>query len=156
MVGSAPWLRGGQDALFGPAFQTQPVSSRFAFLGDAQNGRAMTGYFDGSYTWRWGLKSNGDFCLNINNSDNPVIAVPAAVGAYSFPVQLRTPVISDGNGDVGNGRAVVYGSSAPASGLHLQGEIVFNLAASGGGHAGWICTATGTPGTWKTFGPIAP
>lgn len=155
VVGSAPWLRGGQDALSGPAFHTQPVNSRFGFLGDAQNGRVMSGYFDGAHTWRWGLKSNGDFCLNIDNSDNPLIAVPTAVGAYAFPVQLRTPVISDGNGDVGNGRAIVYGSAAPASGLHLQGEIVFNLTASAGGHAGWICTATGTPGTWKTFGAIA-
>lgn len=155
VVGSAPWLTGGQNTLQGPAFQTQPVSNRFGFLGDAQNGRVMTGYFDGSYTWRWGLKTNGDFCLNINNSDNPIIAVPVSIGAYSFPVQLRTPIISDGNGDVGNGRAVVYGTAAPTTGLHLQGEIVFNSAASSGGHAGWICTSTGTPGTWKTFGAIA-
>ena len=42
----------------------------------------------------------------------------------------------------------------PLDGAHAQGEIVWNIGPSAGGHAGWICVAAGTPGTWKTFGAI--
>ena len=64
-----------------------------------------------------------------------------------------------GNGDGSNpntGRQVTYGSAAPTTGAHAQGEIVFNTGATAGGFAGWICTTGGTPGTWKTFGAISP
>jgi hypothetical protein len=37
---------------------------------------------------------------------------------------------------------------------HAEGEIAFSNAPSAGGNVGWICTAAGTPGTWKKFGAI--
>lgn len=46
-------------------------------------------------------------------------------------------------------------SAAPTTGSWLQGDIVWNTAPTSGGYAGWICTASGTPGTWKTFGLIS-
>ena len=45
--------------------------------------------------------------------------------------------------------------SAPTTGTWQQGDIVWNVFATAGGFAGWICTTAGTPGTWKTFGVIA-
>jgi len=47
------------------------------------------------------------------------------------------------------------GSAAPTTGTYLQGDIVYNSAPTAGGNIGWVCTAGGTPGTWKTFGSIA-
>lgn len=45
---------------------------------------------------------------------------------------------------------------APSSGAHVVGEIVFNADPVAGGFIGWVCTATGTPGTWKSWGAISP
>ena len=47
-------------------------------------------------------------------------------------------------------------SAAPTIGTWKVGEIVYNTAPVAGGTTGWICTTAGTPGTWKTFGAIAP
>lgn len=49
----------------------------------------------------------------------------------------------------------IYHTSAPPSGTWRQGDIVWNIAPISGGFAGFICVASGTPGTWKTFGLIS-
>jgi Pectate lyase superfamily protein len=50
---------------------------------------------------------------------------------------------------------VVYDSSIPIGGVHTKGDIAYNTNPIPGGYVGWICTASGTPGTWKGFGLIA-
>jgi hypothetical protein len=47
-------------------------------------------------------------------------------------------------------------SAAPTLGTWEVGGIVYNKSPVAGGTTGWICTTAGTPGTWKTFGAIAP
>ena len=46
-------------------------------------------------------------------------------------------------------------SSAPTIGTWAVGDIAWHSAPAASGHAGWICTVDGTPGTWKTFGAIS-
>lgn len=46
-------------------------------------------------------------------------------------------------------------TSEPNAGSWTQGDIVFNLTPTPGAYVGWVCTASGTPGTWKGFGLIA-
>lgn len=50
---------------------------------------------------------------------------------------------------------VSSGTNAPSSGTWLRGDIIFNSSPSATGYIGWVCTAGGTPGTWKGFGIIA-
>lgn len=52
---------------------------------------------------------------------------------------------------------MTFGAAAPTSGTWKRGDISFNTGAAAGTvtGAGWICTAAGTPGTWKGFGDIA-
>jgi hypothetical protein len=50
---------------------------------------------------------------------------------------------------------MVRGTAAPATGAHVVGEIVWNTVPTSGGNIGWVCTAAGTPGTWKAWGVIA-
>jgi hypothetical protein len=45
--------------------------------------------------------------------------------------------------------------AVPTTGTWAQGDILWNVTASAGGFAGWICVTAGTPGTWKTFGAIS-
>lgn len=46
-------------------------------------------------------------------------------------------------------------SAAPSGGAWARGETIPNSAPAAEGSAGWICTAAGTPGTWKALGTIA-
>lgn len=50
---------------------------------------------------------------------------------------------------------VYQGSAAPTSGNWIVGDIYYNSAPTAGGYIGWVCTASGSPGTWKTFGAIS-
>jgi polygalacturonase len=53
------------------------------------------------------------------------------------------------------GQVIGFGSSAPASGTHYVGEVQLHSAPAASGNIGWVCTTSGSPGTWKTFGAIA-
>lgn len=77
-----------------------------------------------------------------------------AVGALPPPPYLPPASVQQEN--VLNGRTVTYGDAAPTTGSHEKGDIVFNNNPAGGAYVGWVCVASGTPGTWKTFGAITP
>lgn len=46
-------------------------------------------------------------------------------------------------------------TAAPTTGYWVQGDIVYNTAPASAGYIGWVCTVTGSPGTWRTFGLIS-
>lgn len=52
--------------------------------------------------------------------------------------------------------AIGRAAAAPVSGTYAVGSIIYDSAPTAGGYIGWVCTTAGTPGTWKTFGPITP
>jgi hypothetical protein len=54
-----------------------------------------------------------------------------------------------------SGQKITFAAAAPTTGANTRGSIVFNTAPSAEGYVGWVCTAAGTPGTWKTFGEIS-
>lgn len=55
-----------------------------------------------------------------------------------------------------NGVRHFQGAAAPTTGTAKQGDLVWNTApAANGNNVGWICTAAGSPGTWKQFGAVA-
>ncbi|MET1111377.1 MAG: right-handed parallel beta-helix repeat-containing protein [Allosphingosinicella sp.] len=68
------------------------------------------------------------------------------------PGVVNIPRLFVGSG--ASARAIDYGSGPPAAGHHAAGELVYNIAPAAGGKVGWVCTAAGTPGTWKAFGAI--
>ena len=45
--------------------------------------------------------------------------------------------------------------ASPLTGSWNAGDIVYNRNPSASGFIGWVCTISGTPGTWKTFGAIS-
>lgn len=69
---------------------------------------------------------------------------------YGVIVTDRRPIEKLPLGDI----HIWYDNAAPTAGRHVQGEIVYYKYPAAGGHMGVVCTATGTPGTWKTFGAI--
>ncbi|TKT93291.1 right-handed parallel beta-helix repeat-containing protein [Dyadobacter frigoris] len=48
------------------------------------------------------------------------------------------------------------GISPPSSGYYVKGSKIYNLIPIENGYTGWICINSGSPGTWKPFGKIAP
>lgn len=55
----------------------------------------------------------------------------------------------------GRVRGVYSGNAAPTTGTYVIGDIVYDESPTAGGTLGWVCTAGGAPGTWKTFGAIS-
>lgn len=47
------------------------------------------------------------------------------------------------------------GTAIPVSGTYNRGDIIWNAQPSAGGTPGWVCTTSGTPGTWKAMANIA-
>ena len=50
---------------------------------------------------------------------------------------------------------MTFDTAVPTTGTWVQGDIIFNRNPAAGGTIGWVCTTSGTPGTWKTFGTIS-
>lgn len=48
-----------------------------------------------------------------------------------------------------------YGIAAPVTGTFRAGDIVRNSGPASGEPVGWICTVSGTPGTWAGYGTIS-
>ena len=46
-------------------------------------------------------------------------------------------------------------ASAPGTGAHLKGEVCWNSSPDSTEDVGWVCTVSGSPGTWKSFGMVA-
>lgn len=54
-----------------------------------------------------------------------------------------------------NNRIAFSTKGAPRTGRWSRGDIVYNALPVAGGNVGWICTGSGTPGKWNTFGLIS-
>jgi hypothetical protein len=49
-----------------------------------------------------------------------------------------------------------FGATAPAAGTWAAGDRAWHTAPAAGGAPGWVCTAAGSPGTWKAMANLAP
>ena len=53
------------------------------------------------------------------------------------------------------GKRFEVGANEPTNGSYRIGDIVWNSNPKPTGFVGWICVREGSPGVWKTFGPIS-
>lgn len=81
-------------------------------------------------------------------------AVPA--NGSDLPAWLKTEFASIQRAIPNYGHTVIFGDAAPTTGTWGRGDIVYDNTPTAGSFIGWVCTASGTPGTWKTFGAISP
>lgn len=81
----------------------------------------------------------------------PVTAIKAgSVGTYG---DVR--VVMVGSAGSKTPRITAVGTAPPVARYWFQGSLVEHLAPAASGNIGWVCTAPGTPGTWKTYGAIS-
>lgn len=105
---------------------------------DGNHANGITGNSRGFYPQD--IASLSKFSSNSTNATTPLFGA-------------GTSLIQD-FGNTWNPR-VQYRTSVPTVGTWAVGDIVYNSTPTAGGTVGWVCTAAGTPGTWKTFGTIA-
>jgi hypothetical protein len=99
------------------------------------------------------VKSNGDIVIgNLGATDKKVnIHGKLGVGVNSIAPDVTMEV---GGAVKIQGKRFSVGSEHPSQGTHSQGDITWNINPTPGNFVGWICTRTGTPGEWKSFGTI--
>lgn len=54
-----------------------------------------------------------------------------------------------------HGNAIRHLNAVPTTGYGLRGMVVFNATPAVAATKGWLCTASGTPGTWVSMGTLA-
>ena len=93
---------------------------------------------EGGYT-RWGSWSP--------SGDNRQGLIPATA------IKLLSLDLFDGKKDTGS-RNIAFDSVVPTSGDRVKGDIIYNANPAVGAPKGWICTVSGTPGTWVSTGNL--
>ena len=95
--------------------------------------------------------------MRVNTNQN-VPEVPKELNGFRFWIDARIKEIAKQLNGISEGAAAAVTNAttaAPTTGTYAAGDFVKNSAPSelgGGGSkyviAGWICTVSGTPGTW--------
>ena len=83
--------------------------------------------------------------IEVDNGGTIIKCTTVDTGRYKLKYSGAADVKWFGNQD----------NAAPTSGTWSKGVIAWNLEPSAGGFIGWVCVASGTPGTWKMFGAIS-
>jgi hypothetical protein len=89
--------------------------------------------------------------INLRNATETFTRTAALDGA----VLMRYLLVGRTSGLPFGGRLLCMDTAAPTTGAWTQGDVVLNTGATGAGvPAGWTCTTSGSPGTWKAWGNL--
>jgi hypothetical protein len=93
----------------------------------------------------------GGYCANIRfNTIRHINSITPNLTIYEFNNNSRNIVSEESVGKT----SFTFPSSIPTFGVWEKGDKIYNSNLTAGSYTGWICTASGTPGTWKGFGLI--
>lgn len=121
--------------------------------GDHPNGMQFAKWHEPNKTWgAWWASAIPGWWITTGLSAETA-GRTASIGPGKFLIPNGVWLGSD-NGSVY--RHMTVRGASPTSGEWAQGDIVYNQYAQAGGFVGWVCTAGGIPGIWKTFGLISP
>ena len=124
----------------------------YEIIGNAYNDNGTYKSIKAGETYRF-LIANGRYSLYTGTTATGANETITFTALSGFAAAEGSP---NGNPAIAlKTRRINYETSAPASGSHTQGDIVFNQGATAGGVVGWICVSSGSPGTWKSFGTIS-
>ena len=135
---------------------TQPNGSNAIFLGHNNFNYASYGYILGNTTSGFPIDiTTSNTATNatsgyINIKDND-LGVPSYVRTESNTASAFNVVIVENN----TYQTQPYPTTTPTTQRWDVSNKVYFSAPTSGGYIGAVCTAVGTPGTWKTFGVIS-
>lgn len=98
-----------------------------------------------------GISQIGLVQITSNRVDSTTAPFPTTGGASGDTMRDNGKISEIGNSWQG---WQITRSAIPTAGTWKVGDIVWHSAPTAGGKIGWVCTAAGTPGTWKAFGDI--
>lgn len=123
-----------------------------------QYGRAVDTTFDTDFVdvaanyffvvWTVGVSEDSRFPVGFNFR-------PAANSAHDNALPYAVNSTQSATSLMLGGRFMGVAAGVPATGTYRRGDVLFNGSPSASGFVGWVCVTAGTPGTWKTFGPIS-
>jgi len=101
----------------------------------------------------YGITLGGNACYNIVTGN-------FLYGQATYPIyanNYETHIIANNSaeGSTPSYPSVHWMNAAPTTGTWRRGDIVWNISPSAGGPPGWVCVASGTPGTWKAMANLA-
>lgn len=153
------WLRFPQKLLGQVSGDSNRVAFAFSQFGNnnaanlAQYAAYLGGMIaldgDGSHTDSTGGKAilgSG----TVRGQANSVTVLRRTSGSTTVAGNLSLAELGIG----GAGATISMGTAAPVSGTYVAGSRVCNSAPSVGNPKGWICTVSGTPGTWVSEGNL--
>ncbi len=95
---------------------------------------------------------NVPFAWDSSLAMSELVGIVIRGGPIGGQFGLSTRRIWSGQRAVQTPNAVVYGSAAPVSGRWFKGDVVLNTSPTTANPTGWVCTASGTSGTWSQIG----
>jgi len=103
------------------------------------------------------LVSGGAHELRVTNPIQDLITYEGAIleDRPSVGPYIRDTSYIGGTTGRGSSIRIFYGSMAPVNGTYLLGDRVINIDSDAGEYAEWVCTVSGTPGTWVDVGYVA-
>lgn len=145
------WMNGDCITCEGnSAAHTESLSIKNCYL---NNNEGATGQFATKLSYIKGLCVIGNSAVRYNDA-----LIYSGDGNISGPTIIAANVIDRSKMSLLKGTSLYAyesGSTAPTEGNHTIGEVVYNNSPASGRPVGWVCIATGNPGTWKEFGTIS-
>lgn len=105
-------------------------------------------------TTRLSVSADGHIVFGSKGSDNAKVSIFGRLGIGINNVS--SDVSLDVAGPIkAQGKKFEVGTSYPVDGYYNTGDIIWNSNPMPGTFVGWVCIKEGTPGQWKTFGPVS-
>lgn len=178
-VGTLKNLKTTGDVVLGDSIFWNSDFDRLGILTDQPNGVVSIGGMASEFVidevddgFKLGTWTSNDFSIVTDDTSRITIQKDGNVtigqkGSDSTKVSIFGKLgigVNNVSSDVGldvkdpikvQGKKQEVGDGYPTSGSYQKGDIVWNSNPVPGGFVGWICTTSGTPGQWKTFGPVS-
>jgi parallel beta-helix repeat protein len=128
---------------------------------------AVTGNVLSTYTTNGIFITDGLYTSVIGNTFASASAVSAikTTGTHVYSLAANNtikpnsgethPSVSNSSSRGDEFKVVGQSQAVPTTGTWGRGDTLYTDNVSAGGTIGWVCTTSGTPGTWKTFGSIS-
>jgi hypothetical protein len=132
------------------------IISNNTFPGSTQAGvktmdlTGTIGFVVSGNIFKGGLGSYDFQCVNGVGTAKGIFKLNFLTLGYNIDT-LSVILLSDNQG----GATRAYLTAAPTAGAWLRGDIVYHQQPSSAGNLAWVCTASGSPGTWKSWGTIS-
>jgi hypothetical protein len=98
----------------------------------------------------------GDTTRYVVRKDATIAAnATTLIGSNNLYANATADFQNDGTGTPIHAPRQFRGTAAPASGTWEAADIVWDTTPASGAAPGWVCTAAGTPGTWKAMANLA-